>query len=410
MSYIFALTSTPALGYGCAAGIAACLTALGALRWRLLLTAAQAARKASETDDAVSTGPLPRVSIIVPVRNDKTGLEANLPRLLTQRYEGTYEVIVADEGSDDESLLVVERLQQTYSHLRATAVPPTSRNITPRKLAVTLGVRAARSEWVIVLSPDSMPPSDDWLNRMARHFTDDADYVSTYVSTDGECTSAVHRTAYERTMRQALRYAYWLGGCITGSEPTGVAYRKSWFLDASGYADSLCLPFGEDAILTSLHAAPERSVLLLDAEVKLTEQLPSTRVNASQRVERQETQRHLSPSARRHLARQRWATSFSQLSILLIIVYTALRTTGDLTQGTYAMQMLPYDAIIGLLTALGLAIALILLRRLTDALSEPHMGLSLIAQALLAPWRHLRVSLQRYAHRDDFVRDWGRGL
>ena len=73
-------------------------------------------------------------------------LEEHLPAFLTQEYEPGYEVIVVDESSTDETDDVLKLQKQSYPHLYTTFLPKPNRNITRLKLALTIGVKAAKKD------------------------------------------------------------------------------------------------------------------------------------------------------------------------------------------------------------------------------------------------------------------------
>ena len=110
----------------------------------------------------------PKISVIIPVSREAILLEQNLPYILKQKYP-SFEVVVVNIASNAETSDVLKRMEAKYRNLRHTFVPTTSRYIDKQKLALTLGIRAAHSEWCLLTAPDCHPVSDLWLETMSRN-------------------------------------------------------------------------------------------------------------------------------------------------------------------------------------------------------------------------------------------------
>ena len=108
-----------------------------------------------------------RFSVIMTVYDNAQELERHLPAFLTQDYAPGYEVIVVDESSTDHTEDVLKLQKQQYPQLYTTFLPKPNRDITRRKLALTIGVKAAKNEWVIFSDIHASPPSASWLSEIA---------------------------------------------------------------------------------------------------------------------------------------------------------------------------------------------------------------------------------------------------
>ena len=84
-------------------------------------------------------------------------LEENLPAYLTQQYEPGYEVIVVDESSTDNTDDVLKLMKQQYPHLYTTFLPKPDIHLVRKRLALTIGVKAAKNEQIIFTDIKAFP-------------------------------------------------------------------------------------------------------------------------------------------------------------------------------------------------------------------------------------------------------------
>ncbi len=195
----------------------------------------------------------PPVSIIIIPNRNAQALRKHLPVILQQEYEGDMQVIIVTEKGDVETEDALAAFG-TDSRIYVTYIPESSRYISRKKLAITIGVKAAKYEWVVLLDAESCPESSHWLSTLSRNFTPDKNLVLGYCHTP-EATP--FQQFYKlRLVRQLMRQATpWraLGG--------NLAFRKSLFLDRHGYRHNLQFVGGEYDFLVSLFAAKESTAI-----------------------------------------------------------------------------------------------------------------------------------------------------
>ncbi|MGE4586509.1 MAG: glycosyltransferase family 2 protein, partial [Mangrovibacterium sp.] len=108
-------------------------------------------------------GPGLPVSILLPVRNEEDRIRELLLQLLSQEYE-SYEVVVIDNHSEDNTRAVAEAMAREHSGLRITALGQDTRF--SGKMTVNLALKAARYERVVFLSPDTDHIPPDFLRQL----------------------------------------------------------------------------------------------------------------------------------------------------------------------------------------------------------------------------------------------------
>ena len=99
---------------------------------------------------------LPGISVVMTVDDEGVDLKKNLPQWLDQSYGGRYQVIVVVSGNDPQVESILKRYSGSPS-LYTTFIPSSSRYMSRKKLAVTIGVKAARYDWVLLTDVDCYP-------------------------------------------------------------------------------------------------------------------------------------------------------------------------------------------------------------------------------------------------------------
>ena len=100
------------------------------------------------------------LSVVMAVHDDAEMLEQNLPLFLTQDFDSSYEVIVVDDASVDETPDVLKRMKDRYPQLYTTFLPYCVANCFRKRLALTIGAKAAHNDWV-VLADIRRPPRNE---------------------------------------------------------------------------------------------------------------------------------------------------------------------------------------------------------------------------------------------------------
>lgn len=125
-----------------------------------------------------------RFSVIMTVYDNGQELEEHLPAFLTQDYAPGYEVIVVDESSTDHTEDVLKLQKQQYPQLYTTFLPKPDPHVTRRKLALTIGVKAAKHDWIVFTDIHAAPTSATWLSEIAEAIDSSTDILLGYFKKD----------------------------------------------------------------------------------------------------------------------------------------------------------------------------------------------------------------------------------
>lgn len=249
----------------------------------------------------------PAVSVVVCARNEGYNLSAYLPQLLSQDYP-EYEVIVVNDSSEDNTEDVLERYEQRYKNLRTTFVPRQARVKSTKKLALTLAVKAAKYDYLVLTDADCCPESPNWLSLIMEKFTEGTEVVLGFGAYFVQPT-AVNRIIQYDTLFNGLQY---LGMAAAGHPYMGVgrnlAYRKDTFLRHGGFTTLMGKRAGDDDLFVNKVANGQNTRIAVKPE-SVTWSVPKQ----SLREWLQQKERHLGV-APDYRAATKWILTLEPLS------------------------------------------------------------------------------------------------
>ena len=203
------------------------------------------------------------VSIVICAKNEKRNLEKNLPEILNQNYP-QFEVIVVNDNSTDDTMDLLIDLAAQYPNLQYRNIEQESRLLLGKKYAITVGLRAAQHEVVLLTDADTTPNSYEWIALMEKKFSKGKDIVlgfSPYKKYPGFLNKCIR---YE-TLMAAIQYlSYTLNGLTYMGVGRNLAYRRQLFFAYNVYVKYPELISGDDDLLINEAASGSNVSIQLD--------------------------------------------------------------------------------------------------------------------------------------------------
>jgi biofilm PGA synthesis N-glycosyltransferase PgaC len=200
------------------------------------------------------------VSVIISARNEARNLTENLPAILKQNYPD-FEVVVVNDCSYDDSDLVLEEFKESFPNLKIVTITEHVRFKTGKKFALTLGIKAAKNEYLLFTDADCKPASDDWITRMAANFDPNVQIVLGY-SPYEKTTNYLSPFIRFETIKTAINY---LSSAVNGDAYMGIgrnlAYTKTLFFNAKGFAAHMHILSGDDDLFVNQNASPNNTAI-----------------------------------------------------------------------------------------------------------------------------------------------------
>ena len=216
----------------------------------------------------------PGVSVIICAHNEADNLQNYLTHILEQDYP-LFEVIVINDGSVDDTPHILEHYSRLYPHLRITFVPTGARIISSKKLGLTLGVKAAKYDYLLFTDADCTPAGKNWIREIMMRYDENTDLVLAYGAYFKEKTLLNRLIQYD-TFFHALQF---LGMAEAGKPYMGVgrnlSYKKELFITHNGFSNTLHLCSGDDDLFVNKVANKHNTRIVATPE-SITYSIPKT--------------------------------------------------------------------------------------------------------------------------------------
>jgi biofilm PGA synthesis N-glycosyltransferase PgaC len=205
------------------------------------------------------------VSVIICAKNEERNLDKFLPYVLTQDYPD-YEVIVVNDCSSDSTDMVIGKYIKQYPHLRTTTITEDKKFSHGKKLALTIGIKAAKNEILVFTDADCKPVSNQWLSKIQKNFTRQISIVIGYGGFFPKFSLLNNYIRYD-TLVIALQYlSYKLAGYPYMGVGRNLAYRKSLFFEKKGFASHYHLLSGDDDLFVNENANKSNTEIEISKE------------------------------------------------------------------------------------------------------------------------------------------------
>jgi cellulose synthase/poly-beta-1,6-N-acetylglucosamine synthase-like glycosyltransferase len=240
------------------------------MAWFYLLRFTAAGRKNKET----GPGTLTPVSIIVCAHNEWKNLEHLIPALLGQDYQ-QFEVVIVDDGSWDGTADQIRNLSERFPQLKLVRLDHEKIRKSGKKLALTLGIKAARYDHFLLTDADCMPAGNQWLKGMAGGFSQEKSIVLGFAPYRKK-RGLLNLFIRFETLVTAMQY---LALARIGKAYMGVgrnlAYTRQLFFNVKGFASHHHLPAGDDDLFVQEVANSNNTAVVVLPETFTYSEPPS---------------------------------------------------------------------------------------------------------------------------------------
>jgi len=215
----------------------------------------------------------PKVSVVVYSSADEETLTACLSALSMQDYPD-FEVIVVCDASYATTAMLSEKYAEMFQRVYITFVPPGSHNLSRRKLALTLGIKAAKGDIVITTVDNAVIPSERWISLMATPFIADPQIELAIGYSHADLSPLAPLKRRYRDFTTVLYDSFWTGYAAEGkpyrADGFNMAMKKEVFFRLKGYSSTQHLHSGEDDLFVNEFADAGNTAMAISPETTLT--------------------------------------------------------------------------------------------------------------------------------------------
>lgn len=211
----------------------------------------------------------PGVSVVVPLfAEDSNYLDTTLTTLLTQDYS-EFEVVLVYVGNSDDFFADVQSLQRLYPNLSPVHIDYSPHYPVSTKIALNIGIKSAKYDFVIMTSSDATPSSERWLSLLAKGFLF-GNVVLGYsgIAPQSGLLNFIFR---EYQLNESIA---WLSSAIRNrtysASRNALGFKKSLYFDVRGF-NHLNMNVGENDLFVQQIATRDNVSVVLSPRATCTE-------------------------------------------------------------------------------------------------------------------------------------------
>ena len=201
------------------------------------------------------------VSVIVCAKNEAENVIKFIPILAEQNYPD-YEIVLIDDASSDATLDVFEEFERKYNNIRLVKVANNEAFWGNKKFALTLGIKAAKKDYLLFTDADCYPDSKDWITAMSAQFTMHKTIVLGYSGYEKIKDSFLNKLIRFETLITAVQYFSWAkAGYPYMGIGRNLAYKKDEFFNVNGFINHMKIRSGDDDLFINEAANKSNTVI-----------------------------------------------------------------------------------------------------------------------------------------------------
>ena len=219
------------------------------------------------------------ISVIVCAKNEQENIKKYIPLLANQNY-ATFEIVLIDDASSDETFEIFEEFEKQYSNIKLVKVANNEAFWGSKKYALTLGIKAAKYEYLLFTDANCYPTSNNWIAEMSTCFSPEKTIVLGYSGFKKIPNSFLNKLIRFESVLTATQYFSWaqIGKPYMGLG-ANLAYKKSEFFKTNGFINHMKIRSGDDDLFIN-EAANQYNTKICFSKKSFTLSHPKTTLSS----------------------------------------------------------------------------------------------------------------------------------
>jgi glycosyltransferase involved in cell wall biosynthesis len=217
--------------------------------------------------------PLPKehsqqhpVSVIICARDEAARLVTHLPGSLVQSYPSSHEVIVVNHNSQDDTRFLLDEFKKSFKGLHIVNLEHEAIGIPGKKYPLSMGIKEALYEIVLLTDADCVPASEFWMQKMQDGYRNGIEVVLGY-SPYKKSPGFLNKIIRFDTFHTALQYlSYALAGLPYMGVGRNLSYKKDVFLRNKGFSAINHVAGGDDDLFINKVATKDNTAVVIDPD------------------------------------------------------------------------------------------------------------------------------------------------
>ncbi len=175
------------------------------------------------------------VSVVICARDEAHNLVKNLPGILVQNYKTSHEIVLVNDNSTDESKYLIDEFKRSFKNLNLIELTQEALMISGKKFPLSMGIKSAKYEIVLLTDADCVPASENWIQKMQGTYSDDIEIVLGYGAYHKQ-PGILNKLIRFETFHTAIQYlSYALAGKPYMGVGRNLSYKKNVFFRNKGF-------------------------------------------------------------------------------------------------------------------------------------------------------------------------------